>query len=842
MKFLRTGSKIAWRELKASPSRFLFIVVAVAVGVGALSGVKGFGSAFRSMLFRNAKQLTASDLSAQVFATPDADQLRRLSELGRRVGGLTWVTEMVSMASSASGPPQMVALKAVDPSVYPFYGSLTLAPSRPLDQLLPVDRVLVNRELLIRLHRQVGDTLRLGGQEFRIAGVVVTEPDRLASGFGPSMRVIMSRQALDRTGLMQPGSRASQRFLFRLNPNANIDQLKDDLKNTLARPRITDFRDGDPAIERGINNSTTFLSLVSLIALIVGSLGVGMAMYSHLQQKLDIIAVMKAVGARSRQVMTIYLIQTLWLGLAGGLIGIAIGAMVQKAFPILIRQVFAFLPAVPWDWSFSLQGMAVGIIATLLFTLPPLIGIRQIRPARVFRREMQEPDGRKTWRSAPYLISIAAIIAGFIGIAVWLCNSWIVAGYFVGGLVASLLLLTAVASLLLRVMRFTVRKAGRRLPPSFRHGFANLYRPGTHAASILVALGVGVMFTFTTYLVQQTVLRNIHTEAPARSGNVYLLDVRPDQRDRVAQFIKSQPGVKGSPELIGYFVARITEKNGTPVQNLKLAKERKDQMQTSRLSVVGSLPSNFEMISGHFWRPGANQPQVLISEEEARRYGLHVEDRLKMQAAGRYMTAPIVGEFRPTSRSGFRFEILFPPDAMNGIPAIYFGAAQVEAAQIPQLEEKLFEKFPTVTVVNLADILQRVQEAVDEVALVIRFLAGFAILAGVIVLSSSVAGTRQRRIREVAIFKTLGATKRRIRTVFSIEFTVLGLTAGLTGGLLANAFSAAIARRFIEAPFLFEWNSLLIAAIATAALANMGGWLASLKILDLRPLEVLRSE
>lgn len=843
MRFLRTGSKIAWRELKASPSRFLFIIVAVAVGVGALSGVRGFGSAFRSMLFRNAKQLTASDLSAQVFATPDAGQLQRLTQLGQQVGDLTWVTETVSMASGAGGgPPQMVAVKAVDASAYPFYGKLKIAPSRPLRQMLSDNGILVNQELLIRLRLKVGEILRLGGQQFRIAGVLLTEPDRLASGFGPGMRVMMSRQSLDRTGLMQPGSRASQRFLFRLNPNANIDHLKVDLKSALARPRITDFRDGDPAIEKGINNSTTFLSLVSLIALIVGSLGVGMAMYSHLQQKLDIIAVMKAVGARSHQVMTIYLIQTLWLGLAGGLIGIAIGGIVQKAFPVLIHQVFAFLPEVAWDWSFSLQGLAVGIIATLLFTLPPLIGIRDIRPSQVLRREMQEPKGRTAWRSLPYLFSLAAIIAGFIGIAIWLCGSWRVAAYFVGGLAASLLSLTLVASLLLRLMRLTVKKAGRRLPASFRHGFANIYRPGTHAASVLVALGVGVMFTLTIYLVQQTILRNIHSEAPAQSGNVFLLDIRPNQREQLAQFVAAQPGVKQPPELIGYFVARIIEKNGTPVRNLPLTKERKDQMQTSRLSVVWSLPKNFELTSGHFWPANTDRPQVLISEDEGRRYGLHTGDRLQLQAAGRNVIAPIVGEYRPTSRSSFRFDILFPRDAMNGIPAIYFGSAQVEAGAIPQLEEDLFERFPTVTVMNLADILQRIQEAVDQVALVIRFLAGFAILAGVIVLSSSVAGTRQRRIREVAIFKTLGATRQRIKTVFSIEFTILGLVAGLIGGLLANAFTAVIARKFIEAPFVFEASSLLIAAIGTALLANAAGWLASLKILDLRPLEVLRSE
>ena len=132
---------------------------------------------------------------------------------------------------------------------------------------------------------------------------------------------------------------------------------------------------------RAIENTTTFLSLISLIALMVGSLGVAMAMHSHLQQRMDTIATFKAVGARSGQIIQIYLVQTLWLGLLGGFVGVAVGAAVQRAFPILMRQIFDLLPDVPWDWSFSLQGMALGILATLFFTLPPLLNFGTFVPA-----------------------------------------------------------------------------------------------------------------------------------------------------------------------------------------------------------------------------------------------------------------------------------------------------------------------------------------------------------------------------------------------------------------------------------------------------------------------------
>ncbi len=198
--------------------------------------------------------------------------------------------------------------------------------------------------------------------------------------------------------------------------------------------------------------------------------------------------------------------------------------------------------------------------------------------------------------------------------------------------------------------------------------------------------------------------------------------------------------------------------------------------------------------------------------------------------------------FDRKQRSPVRYDLVFPNAALRGFPVVYYGAAHVDPAHIPEVEEAVFDRFPTVTVMNLADVLKRIQEAVDQVALVVRFLALFAILAGIVILSSSVAGTRYRRIREVAILKTLGATKRRIVGIFSVEFSILGAVSGLVGGILANVFTRIVSDKFIDAAFDFNWTSLVIATVATALLANAAGWLASARILSQRPLEVLRGE
>lgn len=836
---------MAVRELRATPAKFLFVIMAVAVGVAALSGVKGFGYGFRGMLLHNAKQLIAADVQAQIWDDPTPEQEQKMEALGKAHGALTRVTETVSMAGVANQHvPQMISVKAVDPAAYPYYGALGLKPALPLRQLLANDAdAVVSEELLIRFKVNVGDTVRVGGKDFKITGEVTAEPDRLASGFGPGMRVLMTRQGLVRTGLIQFGSRSAQRFLFRLNPGTDLDAFKSSIEHNFRRVFISDYREGSENVGKAIDNTTTFLSLISLIALILGSLGVAMAMYSHLQQRLDTIAVMKALGARASQIIQIYLLQTLLLGLIGGIFGVAVGALVQKAFPILMRRVFAMLPEVGWDWSFSLQGIAVGVLATLLFTLPPLLSIRNVRPSLVFRRNMGDESGSKLkqWRDwLPVWIGVAAIWAGFWGIAFWLSGSARMAVYFVGGLTASIFLLFGVAALLLWLLRWIVRKSGRALPSTFRHGFANLYRPGNQAKAVLVALGVGVMFTAMTYLVQKTVLREVTSQGPGREGNLFLLDIR--NSSAVTSAIEGLPGVRGKLELAGYIVSRMTAKNGIPTESLHLTKQRKDQLQTVRITTATAIPNGLTVQNGVWWNAASIEPELAVSEEAMRDFHLKVGDHLRFMMAGKTVEAPLVAIFRRDKSAPIRYDLVFPQGALKGMPVVYYGAAHVDPAYIPQVEETIFEKFPTVTVMNLAEVLARIQEAVDQVAVVIRFLALFAIVAGVIILSSSIAGTRYRRVREVAILKALGGTQRRIAGIFSVEFSLLGAVSGFIGGILANLFTRIIADKFIDTNFDFDWKSLALSVAGTILIANLAGWLASAKILGQRPLEVLRGE
>ncbi len=398
----RVAIRIAWKEMRASRSRFLFVVLAVAIGVGSLTGVRSFGSAFRHMLLREARTLMAGDMSLRVFAMPTSEQEEVLHDLARRGVQHTWITETVTMASSAAAEdPVLTSVKAVDPAAYPYYGAVKLNPPRPFRDVLNAHSVVVSDDLLVRLKVKAGDTLHLGGQDFQIAGVVTSEPDRMTGSLNVGPRVMITRDGLERTGLISVGSRAAERYLFRL-PGAGVPgvgEVRQILKNNFPEGTIADYTETHPIITRGLDRASTFLSLIGLIALVIGAMGVGSAMHGHLQQKLDSIAVMKCIGARSAQVIRIYTAQTLMLGLSGGILGALLGIVVASAFPSLIAKYFSIQASASWDPWPAVQGVAIACLVTLLFTLPPLLGIRAIRPAEVFRRDVSAGSGsrRVSW-------------------------------------------------------------------------------------------------------------------------------------------------------------------------------------------------------------------------------------------------------------------------------------------------------------------------------------------------------------------------------------------------------------------------------------------------------------
>jgi putative ABC transport system permease protein len=851
-RFFRTAFKIAWRDARASTGKFLFVVIAVAIGVGALTGVRGFSQSLATMLLREARTVLAGDVMVRSNILPNETQLQAIRNVERRGVKSTRVTETFSMVSSAHAPtPIPVTVKAIDPYVYPLYGEVVVDPPKPLPQMLTADTVAVSDDLRVRLRLSTGDPIQVGAATYQLAGIVMSEPDRLIGGPGLGPRVLMSQEALKRSELIGLGSRAQQRYLFRAAPGMPVESIRAALKRAFIDDSISDYRQANQNITRALDFCTSFLSLVSLIALIVGGVGVATAMHAHLKQRMDSIAIMKCVGGRASQITQIFVIQTLLLGLAGGLVGVAIGSAVQHIFPPIIQRYFQIKAQVPWVPMSALQGICTGLLTTLLFTVPPLLSVRHIRPSLIFRRDM--PDMRAPWRER--LLNSKAVIAaglliviGITGVAIWLIGGDLkqaarVAGYFVAGLGISLLLLSGVAWLLMRTLRTFVATTGRKLPASVRHGISNLYRPGSQSTAILIALGVGVMFTLTVYLIQHSILADLTQSAPPGMSNVFLLDVTPEQRDPLITLITSEHGVQQAPELVGTVSARIVSIDGVRPDDLVVGGQRRRFLPRRIVTMSADPPVDTTIVKGAWWKGTPASPEIAMSEWASKFFGVNIGSVIEWDAFGRRVRTRVACIFRINPhRLRARLDYFFSPGTLDGLPAVYYGAARVSPAAVPQLQRAVYAKFPTITVINMADVIQRIQDIINQVSLIIRFISLFAIAAGATILASSVAGTRFRRIREVVIFKTLGATRSRIVQMFSAEFLILGTIAGIMGSLLATGFSAVIIKRLLKTDFHFTVLPEITAVLLTAVIAAAAGWIASYRILGQKPLEVLRGE
>ncbi|MDR3454230.1 MAG: ABC transporter permease, partial [Rhodoferax sp.] len=714
----RRAAAIAWRDLKSAPGKFGFVVLSVAVGVAALVGVRGFSESFRKTLTTEERSLMAGDLSARIFREPTEDEQIKLVVLEKQNPGTqaTWVTETISMASVPPDPvPLLVSLKAVDANAYPFYGEAELEPAMPLRQALEGDSAVVAEEFLIRLNAHVGETLRLGGRNFKIAAVLKQEPDRITAGAGMGPRVMISRASLDETGLLAPGSRVSQRLLMKLAPKTDQVALRKQVEAALPDAQVMDFREGNPALSQGLDNATAILSLICLVAMVLGAIGVAMAMHAHLEQRMDMLAILKAVGARSADLLRIFLLQTLGLGLAGGLLGTAAGLGVMAALPAVFGKLLPVHTVMEFPWRSVLAGLGTGLLTTLLFCLPPLLDVRAVRPVLVLRRLVEAgPQGFGGWlalwwsRRLQLALSIMVVLA-LGGIAWALSDSAKVGGWFALLFFIALVVLLVLAAVALRTVRFVLNRVRLRLPSSLRHGLANLYRPGNQSAAVLASLGTGVMLILAVYLMQGALLRDLRETASPKLPNVFLIDVTTDEVAGVKEFFQHQQGVSQTLDLMPVVSGRFVSLNGKPVEQLKEQHFPRRMLENAELSWADAAPAGDKVTRGKWWTD-VGAAELAVGEGAAKRLNLGVGSAVELDVGGTVHKLKVAVVYRADGQHlGARVQFVLPSACLKDQPATWYGGAHIDPKQVATMERALFASYPTVTVINIADVLDRIE-------------------------------------------------------------------------------------------------------------------------------------
>jgi putative ABC transport system permease protein len=878
---------MAWRETRGAWRHFLYFFVCIAVGVGALVGVSLFAAHVDRAVTKEARGLLGGDLEIRSSHPLSTEGQAVLQSLGERGIAVTHVSELVAMAArtdreNKSGQATQIAeLKAVEPS-YPFYGTLRLEPAQPLDHLLypdtsackksSCDGAVVQEALLLRMGLAIGDRLKIGQAEFLITGVVRTEPDRMANAFSLGPRIIISQKGLQVADLIKPGSRVRERQLLKLPSAIPLEPLRGELRGRLTADhvRVTGYRDAQPQLKQFLEQLSRYLGLIGLTALFIGGLGVAMSIQAFLQEKWKTIAVLKTVGADSATIVQTYVVQALGLGLLGSLGGLLLGILFQRVLPPLLAGAFVtdLLDQLGASQDLSvvsigplLKGGALGLLATLLFTLWPLLKIREVKPSAILRQEVEVDS--ETVRTLPWwvrwglndrlnVVTAVAILSGLGGLSIWQAGSWKIGGLFIGGVSLAVLLLFVFARLLVGGLRRVPKPASL----SLRYAMGNVVRPGGHTAGMLVAIGMSVIVIVTVSLVEQALLRQVGETRPIDAPTFFFIDLQADQVDGFARLVRRQ--VERPPELTPLVRSRLHAVNGEAVK-AEEEREQDERQEEGRdekrkhwylsreyvLTFLDQLPKGNQIVGGAWWRPGQQfvKPLVSIEEEAAKTLGLEIGSSIEFDIQGSTITAE-VSSIRKVDWGNFstNFYMILSPGSLDGAPVTYVATIHVSSEQEVPLQQAVVASFPNVSAIQVGEVLDNFARVLDRLALAIRAVALFCVVTGGLVMAAALAATRYRRLYESVIFKALGATRGLIARTFAAEYALLGLIGGMMAIGLSSALSWIVLRYIFDLSWSLHPSVLLSGLGLTVLLALFVGLLSTFHILGQRPLAILRHE
>ncbi len=854
------------RDSRGSRGSLVFFVACVAIGVAAVVAVDGVARAIDAGLRSRSRELLAADIAVQgrqpLPAELDA-AIARVAPDAERID----VRELATMAGalSAAGDVErsrLCELKVVD-AAYPFYGELTLEPAGRLADLLDASTAVVAPELMSGLGLAVGDTVRVGGADFRVAAVVLDEPDRLDFALVLGPRVFLSSAGFDRTSLLGVGNRVKYRALLRLPGNPvedELDRVKDELDDSIpatVRLRFETHFEAQPGVRRGLERFASFLGLVALLSLVLGGIGVAEVVRSWLRSRTIGIAVWRVMGLRPREILVLHVAHIVVFALIGSVLGAVLGGAVPFALPALMPDLLSADLVESWQPLALLRGIGLGVGVALLFALSALTAVWRVSPALVLRSDAEPLP-------APRLVRIGALLllGGGLFASAWIQGGRAdYAGWFTGGLAVLALLLFLGARAL--VWCAGVLPRGR-FGPTVAHGIAALARPGVGTVGAIVSLGLGTLVVTGMALIERRLQSELRGALPENAPSVFLVDVQPDQWEAVERVLAD--GGADRIDMVPVIMARLAAIRGDTVASLVEDRGDDDERERGerdegdrrprrwaltreqRLTWLDELPDSNRVTArlaanaadDVLWRD-PERDEISLEEDYAENLGVGVGDSIAFDVQGLEFEF-LVSSLRQIEWESFdiNFFVVVEPGALDDAPQMLLAAARVASSAEDAIQDQLVQSFPNVTMLRIRPILEKVADLLGRIALGIRVLGAFTILAGVAILAGSVGASRLRRGNEVALLKTLGVTRRGVLQLFAMEFALSGLVAGALGAAGAYALAWGFLEHVVELEADLPPLGFVLAMGLTATLAVTAGIAASLRALRARPIESLR--
>jgi putative ABC transport system permease protein len=831
--------RMAWRDTRGSRLRLLLFLLSMAVGVAALVAITSFGSSLRGALEGEALTLLGADLSLE-SNTPFSDRMDAVTD-----SVATESAERLAFTSMVFFPAQQEArltLVRAERGRYPFYGSLETEPADALDRAREQGGALADAGLLDGFGVALGDSLQVGENRYPVVGRVLSSGRETGFASLVSPRVYIPLDGLDTTLTAQGARLDYERFVL-LKPGLDPDSLVADLQPLLRAERV---RADTPSEvlgdwQEGLDLLYRFLGLTAFIAVLLGGLGVAGATHVFIQSRLRSVAVLRCLGAPLPTTVAVHLWQAAGMGLIAGAIGTLVGALIVGVLPGALESFLPFEIEASLSWGAVGIGMAVGLLVTVGFALVPVMGVRLVSPLQALR--VTTTDTRDPLR---WLVGVVGV-GVLVGFAFFLTGDWRVALGYAFGLVVVFGGLGLAAWALARGARALSR---RPLPFTMRHGLASLHRPRNQTLLLLTALGFGTFLLLVLVIVQNTLIGQFDIGGGPDDPNLVLFDVQPYQADSV-EVLLDQSGLPllDRVPIVSMRLARVGDLD---VEAARMDTARNDAITWAhrreyRSTYRDALTPTEELVEGTFTAqadPSDPAPPVSIEADVATELGVALGDTLVWDVGGRQV-ATTVGSVRQVDWQQFatNFFVVFPEGLLERAPQSIVFLTRVESStQTAQLQADLARSQPNVSVVDLDLIAGVFQALFERIGSVIRFMALFSLVTGLIVLVAVVVSTRSQRERESVLMKTLGARLQQVRKLAVVEYALTGLLGGMVGTLFAVAAGWAVARWVFEVPLGLPWLAVLGTLLGVVALTLVVGLLSGRGTYARPTIGVLRAE